>query len=196
MSTARAKRLQYFTIGYNVAEAAVALSAGMASGSISLFSFGLDSLIEVSASGFALGRLHGKIGERSAQRAIAFSLGALALWTFWESLEKILMGVSSERSLAGLLIAIASVLVMPWLAREKRKAAAALNSGALLGEAKQTDFCFFLSVVLLGSMAAQWLLGWNQVDAVGGLLMSPILIAEARKTWLGESCCQGGSCHA
>jgi divalent metal cation (Fe/Co/Zn/Cd) transporter len=194
-SLARGVSLQYFTIGYNVLEGVVAIGAGALAGSVSLVSFGLDSLIEVSASLLALGRLRNRLAEKTAQRGIAVSLGALAVWTFVESVEKIRSGAGAERSLAGLLIALASVFVMPWLAREKRKVARDLKSGALAGEAKQTDFCLYLSVVLLVSMAAQWLLGWTQVDAVGGLLMSPILIAEARRTWKGEICSIDGGCH-
>lgn len=194
-TTRRGLSLQYFTIAYNTAEAVVALAAGQLASSVALLSFGLDSLIEVSASLLAMGLLRGRVSERTAQRGIACSLFALAGWTAYESLEKIMAGESSERSLAGLLIALASVIVMPWLAREKKKVAAALRSAALSGEAKQTDFCFYLSLVLLGGMAAQWFLGWDQVDSVAALLMTPLLLAEARRTWRGESCCGGGACH-
>lgn len=194
-TTKRGESLQHFTIAYNVLEAIIAIAAGQLASSVSLISFGLDSLIEVSASLLALGLLRQRISELTAQRGISISLYALAAWTAYESLEHIMVGETSERSLAGLLIAIASVFVMPWLSREKKKVATTLNSAALAGEAKQTDFCFYLSVILLLGMSAQWLLGWNQVDAVAALLMTPILIAEARRTWRGESCCGGTSCH-
>jgi divalent metal cation (Fe/Co/Zn/Cd) transporter len=194
-SVKRGVSLQYFTIAYNAMEGAIAIAAGSLAGSVSLISFGLDSLIEVSASLLALGRLRERISERAAQRGVALSLFTLAAWTAFESLEKAMAGGAAERSMAGLAIALASVFVMPWLAREKKKVAAALGSAALAGEAKQTDFCFYLSLILLGGMAAQWLLGWNQVDAVAALLMCPILILEARRAWRGESCCGGASCH-
>ncbi len=194
-SIARGISLQYFTIAYNVAEAGIAIAAGTLASSVSLVSFGLDSLIEVSASVLALGRLREQLSEKAAQRGIALSLGALALWTLVESMEKIESGAGSEKSLAGLLLALVSVFVMPWLAREKKKVARELNSGALVGEAKQTDFCFYLSVILLLSMVVQWLWGWTQVDAVGGILMAPILLAEARRTWKGEICGNSCGCH-
>ncbi len=197
-ATQAAKRgvsLQYFTIAYNVFEAGIAIVAGNLASSVSLISFGLDSLIEVSASLLALGRLRDRISERASQRGVAASLLALAAWTAYESLESVMSGETPERSLAGLLIALASVFVMPWLAREKKKVANTLGSAALAGEAKQTDFCFYLSLILLGGMAAQWLFGWNQVDAVAALLMCPVLLAEARRAWRGESCCGGGACH-
>jgi divalent metal cation (Fe/Co/Zn/Cd) transporter len=194
-SAKRGVSLQYLTIAYNVMEAGIAIAAGSLASSVSLVSFGLDSLIEVAASLLALGRLRDRVSERTAQRGVALSLLALAVWTGYESLERVMAGEVSERSLAGLLIALASVFVMPWLAREKKKVAVELGSAALAGEAKQTDFCFYLSLILLGGMAAQWLFGWNQVDAVAALLMTPVLLAEARRAWRGESCCGGGACH-
>ena len=116
------------------------------------------------------------------------SLGLLAVGTAWQALSK---AGEAERSEAGLAIAALSVVVMPWLAREKRKVAGSLGSCALESEAKQTDFCFYLSVILLVGMGAQWLVGWGWVDRVAALAMTPLMGWEARKAWQGKGC----GCH-
>src|ERR1044071_4318430 len=54
----KARRFNRLTIGWNVAEAVVALAAGIAAGSVSLVGFGLDSCIEVSESVILAWRLH------------------------------------------------------------------------------------------------------------------------------------------
>lgn len=187
----RAARLQYFTIAYNATEGIVSLANAKATSSVALFSFGIDSLIEFSASLFALGLIRNALSERRAGQAIAISLFALAGYTGYESIERLISGEQAEFSFLTLAIATASVIIMPWLSRAKKAVAAEMNSSALRGEAAQTDFCFYLSVILLLSSAAHWLLGWTQIDSVGALLMTPFLIAEARRAGRGESC---GSC--
>ncbi|MDX2268474.1 MAG: cation transporter [Bryobacter sp.] len=191
----QAEQLQYFTIAYNGAEAVVALANAQQTESLALFSFGLDSVIEFSASLVALGLLKQLWSERMAGRAIAVSLFLLAAWTAYEAIERIASQEAARTNWITLAIAAASVVVMPWLAATKRQVARQLGSRALEGEVAQTDFCFYLSVILLASSLAQWMLGWTQVDAVGALLMTPFLWGEARRAWKGEACGSCGSCH-
>ncbi|MFN8939199.1 MAG: cation transporter [Acidobacteriota bacterium] len=188
MSIERGKQLQYLTLGYNAVEAVVAVGAGAVASSVALVSFGLDSVVELMASVAALGLLLSRTSERTAGRWVGVSLGLLAVGTAWQALSK---AGEAERSGAGLAIAALSVVVMPWLAREKRKVAGSLGSCALESEAKQTDFCFYLSVILLVGMGAQWLVGWGWVDRVAALAMTPLMGWEARKAWEGKGC----GCH-
>ena len=188
----RGKQLQYATLLYNATEAAVSLSAGALASSVSLVSFGVDSLIELLASLAALFLLHNKASEKTAQRLIACSFVLLALGTAFEALTRV---ESAQRSKAGLIIAIASVVVMPLLSRQKKNVAAALNSSALSSEARQTDFCFYLSVVLLVGVLAQWLFNAEWVDSAAALAMTPLILLEARRSWLGQSCAGGCECH-
>ncbi len=188
MTIERGKQLQYLTLGYNAVEAVVAVSAGALASSVALVSFGLDSMVELMASFAALGLLLSKTSERMAQKWVAVSLGLLAVGTAWQALAQ---ENEAERSGAGLAIAALSVVVMPWLAREKRKVATSLGSCALESEARQTDFCFYLSVILLVGMATQWAVGWNWVDSAAALAMTPLMALEARKAWQGKGC----GCH-
>ncbi len=51
----RGRRLEYFTIGWNIIEGLVAVAAGAIAGSISLVGFGIDSFIEVTSELFCCG---------------------------------------------------------------------------------------------------------------------------------------------
>jgi divalent metal cation (Fe/Co/Zn/Cd) transporter len=186
--TTRGHQLQYITLGYNAIEAGVAISAGALASSVSLIGFGLDSVIELTASLAALQLLSKRLDERTAQRAIAASLALLAIGTAWQAITQ---AGQAERTLTGLIVAIASVIVMPWLAREKRKVARTLNSCALESEARQTDFCFYLSLILLAGMAAQWAFHIPWLDSAAALAMTPLMALEARKAWRGQGC----GCH-
>ncbi len=193
MTVTRGLNLQYITLTYNSVEAVVAISAGALASSVSLVSFGLDSMVELLASLSALGLLFSWLSERRAQQLVAISLALLAVGTAWQALAR---ENEAEKSAAGLVIASLSVVVMPWLAREKRKVAFALNSSALVSEAKQTDFCFYLSVILLAGMGTQWLWGWAWVDSAAALVMTPLMAIEAWKAWQGKGCGSAScGCH-
>src|SRR5688500_6535187 len=74
--------LNYVTLGYNSLEGLIAIAAGLTAGSIALVGFGLDSVIEVSASLAALWRLYRDTDERVRARTEQATLrivGALFL---------------------------------------------------------------------------------------------------------------------
>jgi divalent metal cation (Fe/Co/Zn/Cd) transporter len=192
IAVSRGKQLQYLTLTYNWIEAAIAIWAGALASSVSLIGFGLDSLIEVTASVAALWLLSDGLRERSVQRVVSCSLALLAAGTAYQALTR---SNEAERSLPGLALAVVSIIVMPWLSREKKKVAVALGSSALASEARQTDFCFYLSVILLVGMLAQWLLGLAWIDSAAALAMTPLMLLEARRAWQGLSCATGCDCH-
>lgn len=80
-----------------------------------------------------------------------------------------------ERSLVGIILAIASLIVMPLLTRAKRRVARELNSAAMAADAKQTEFCTYLSAILLGGLLLNALLGWWWADPAAALVMVPII---------------------
>lgn len=192
IAVSRGKQLQYLTLTYNLIEAGIAIWAGALASSVSLVGFGLDSLIEVTASVAALWVLNDGSKERSVQRLVSCSLALLALGTAYQALTR---SNDAERSLPGLVLALVSIIVMPWLSREKKKVVGALGSSALASEAKQTDFCFYLSVILLAGMLAQWIFGFAWIDSVAALAMTPLMLIEARRAWQGRSCAAGCDCH-
>lgn len=194
----RGRRLEYFTLAWNLLEALVAIVAGLVAGSTALLGFGLDSLIESFSGGTLLWRLHqeqdpcrSERAERLALRLVGISLFALALYVLSDSIRTLVVRERPERSLAGILLAVASLIAMPLLARAKRRVAAALSSSALRADSRQTDLCAWLSAVLLGGLLLHASLGWWWADPVAALIMVPIIAKECRDALRLRAC----SCH-
>lgn len=195
-SVRRGQWLTWMTIGYNSIEAVVALLAGARAGSVALVGFGLDSVIEVSASGGALWRLRHDAdprtrerAERSALRIIGVSFLALAAWVAYDAARALLAREAPHVSPIGIALASLSVVVMPLLARAKRRVAAQLASSALTAEARQTDICMYLSIMLLAGLALNAWLGWWWADPVAALVMVPLIAYEGREALAGRTVC-------
>lgn len=195
----RGSWLVYLTLGYNTVEAVVSLAAGLVAGSVALVGFGVDSGIEVTASGAALWRLAADLdparrarAERRTHAAIGASFLALAAYVAVESAGTLWRREEPAPSVVGLAILVLSVLVMPVLARAKRRVARALGSRALEAEATQTSVCAYLSVIALGGVALNALAGWWWADPLAALLMVPPIVREGVAGLRGERAC--GAC--
>ena len=178
-------RLNYATIAYNVLEAVVSLAAGVVAGSVALIGFGIDSVIEVTASGAAQWRLRADLDharrervERMTLRVIGWSFLALAAYVAVESITSLWYHERPDRSAVGTVILALSVIVMPMLARAKRRVARELGSAALEADATQTSLCAYLSVIALAGVALNGLLGWWWCDPLAALAMVPIIAKE------------------
>jgi divalent metal cation (Fe/Co/Zn/Cd) transporter len=198
----RGRLLEYFTIGYNSIEGFVSIAAGILAGSVSLVGFGLDSMIEVTSGAALLWRLHRDWDaprrewmERRTLRIVGASFVALALYIAYESGTTLLRQEAPERSIPGILIAALSVVVMPLLASAKRNVAAGIASGAMQADSRQTDFCTYLSAILLGGLLLNALLGWWWADPVAGLAMVPIIAKEGVDGLRGKACSETCGCH-
>jgi divalent metal cation (Fe/Co/Zn/Cd) transporter len=196
----RGQRLEYFTIAYNSLEGLVSIVAGVIAGSVSLVGFGLDSAIEVASGAALLWRLHHDVNpsrreqvERATLRIVGWSFLALAAYLAFESGSSLIRHEAPERSIPGILIAAVSVVVMPLLARAKRRVAAGIGSGAMHADSRQTDFCTYLSAILLGGLLLNAVAGWWWADPVAGLVMLPIIAKEGVDGLRGNACC--GDCH-
>lgn len=196
----QATLLTWLTIGWNAVEAVAALTSGVAAASISLVAFGADSVIEVSSALVLVWRLRAERrdgctlpDDRRATRLVAISLGALGAAVVAAAALDLATATRPETSVIGIVIAGLSLLVMPLLARAKRRVAPALGSRALVADATQTDLCTLLSGVLLVGLAANAALGWWWADPVAGLAIGGLAMVEARRTWSAESladtCC-------
>lgn len=192
----RGKTLERLTIGYNLLEAIVALISGVLAGSIALVGFGIDSLIEVTSAGALLWRLGGDHDEhrrerleQQALRVVGVCFLALAAYVAWESAAALIRREAPQESLPGIVLAAASLVVMPLLARAKRRVAAGLGSAALTADAKQTELCFYLSAILLGGLGLHSLFGWWWADPAAGLAMLPIIVKEGVDAVRGKTCC-------
>ena len=198
----RGQRLEYFTIAYNSLEGLIADGFGLLAGSIALVGFGFDSVIEVTSGAVLLWRLRAEMDEERRERAEARSLRvvgicfvALAIYVGYEAAASLLRHESPERSMPGIVLAAASLVVMPLLARAKRRVARDIESAAMTADAKQTELCTYLSAILLGGLALNALFGWWWADPSAALLMVPLIGIEGYKALRGESCCEQGMCH-
>lgn len=192
----RGLRLGYFTVGYNSLEGIIAIGAGVLAGSVALVGFGADSMIEVTAGIAALWRLgrdvdpiRRKQAERVTLRIVGICFLALAVYVAWDSLKTLLLQEQPQESDIGIVLAAVSLVVMPVLARAKRKVAFAIQSGALVAEARQTALCTWLSAILLGGLLLNAVLGWWWADPVAALAMVPIIVREGWDGVRGRSAC-------
>lgn len=181
----RGLALNWLTIGYNVVEAIVAIAAGLVARSVALVGFGLDSVIEVTASGAAQWRLRADLDparrarvERTTHKIIGWSFLALAAYVVVDSANALVGREPPERSMVGLVLLALSAVVMPMLARAKRRVARAMTSRALESEATQTSLCAYLSVIALVGVALNAAFGWWWADPIAALAMVPIIAKE------------------
>lgn len=191
----RGLQLNYFTIAYNVVEAVVSLIAGLLAGSVALVGFGMDSVIEVTASGVAQWRLRADLEparrarvEHVAVRIIGWTFLALGTYVFLDGAKTLWLREQPERSITGIAILAMSAIVMPLLARAKRRVARRLSSRALEADATQTSLCAYLSVIALAGVGLNALFGWWWADPVAALAMTPIIVREGLQGTRGQVC--------
>ena len=192
----RGKRLEYFTIGWNSLEGLVALIAGALAGSISLVGFGIDSFIEVTSGATLLWRMTVDAEEQTRERNERFSLRivgtcflALSAYIAYESVADLISQKAPEHSIPGIILACVSLIVMPILSRAKKRVGKELSSAAMNADARQTDFCVYLSAILLAGLILNAALGWWWADPVAALTMVPIVAKEGFDGVKGKACC-------
>jgi divalent metal cation (Fe/Co/Zn/Cd) transporter len=190
----QARRLAWGGIAYHVLEAAVAVGAGLAAGSIALIGFGADSLIE-SLAGFIVlwlftgARLGSQAAERRAQQLVAVSFFVLAAYVGAESVRSLIGGHQPAASWVGIGLAAFTATTMPLLAAWKRRVGRKLNSSAAVKEASQTQLCAYLSIALLIGLGANALFGLWWMDPAAALVIAAVAIKEGRESWRGDGCC-------
>lgn len=199
----RGQRLEHFTVAWNSLEAIVSIVAGSTAGSVALVGFGLDSVIEVASEAAMLWRFQHDLNEsrrerveRMTLRIVGWCFVALALYVLYESGSTLIRHETPERSIPGIVIAAAAVMVMPLLGKAKRRVAAGIGSGAMRADSRQADFCTYLSAILFGGLLLNALLGWWWADPVAGLVMVPIIAKEGVQSLTGKPCGCDGTCHS
>jgi divalent metal cation (Fe/Co/Zn/Cd) transporter len=192
----RGLRLEYATIAYNSLEGVIAIISGLLAGSIALVGFGVDSAIEVTSGLGLVWRLHSDVhparrerAERLSLRVVGICFLALAVYVAVDALSALIRSEAPDESIPGIALASASLVVMPLLARAKRRVAARIGSAALTADAKQTELCTYLSAILLGGLLLNALLGWWWADPVAALVMVPIIAREGMEALRGRTCC-------
>ena len=188
----RAQLLAGASVAYNGAEAAIAIVAGVAAGSVALVGFGLDSAVEISSGLIVLWQFRHKLPESREQQALrlmAVSFFALAVYVAFESARGLISGHEAESSPVGIAIAAASLAIMPFLSWAQRRTGRQLGSAAVVADSTQTLLCTYLSAVLLVGLLVNMTLGWSWADPIAGLVIAVIAANEGRRAWRGEGCC-------
>lgn len=188
----RGRILEYITVVWDILEALGSIAAALLSGSVALLTYGIDSVIEVTSGSILLWRLQeGKKGEQREQLAsklVGVSLIALAVYILYDAGSSLILHRPPETSFFGIGIAAVSVILMPVLARAKRKVAEGLNSRSMHADSRQTDICAYLSSILLIGLLLNALFGWWWADPAAALVMVPIILNEAKEAFNGDEC--------
>jgi len=194
----RGKRLEWLTIGWNSLEALVSIAAGLLAGSVSLVGFGFDSLIELASGAALLWRMSVDADEERRERVERTSLRivggcflALAAYLVVDSVKSLLLHELPEHSPIGIVITSASLVVMPWLAKAKRNVGKRLGSAAMLADSKQSQFCMWLSAIVLAGLVLNAAFGMWWADPVAALAMVPIITKEGVEGLQAKAC----HCH-
>jgi len=190
LQTRAGRRVEYVSIAWTSLEAIIGVSAGIVAGSVALIGFGADSIIEVASSCVLLWWLaEGSSNrDRAAHRLVGACFFALAGYIALDASVDLLNRAAPRVSYFGIVYAAACVVVMPVLARAKRRVAARLNSRALHADSHQSDICAYLSIILLLGLALNALLGWWWADPIAALCMLPIIIREGAVGLRGQAC--------
>ncbi len=194
----RAQFLAAASLTYNVAEAAIAITAGVVAGSVALVGFGLDSVVEVSSGAIILWQFRHRVPESREQQALrlmALSFFALAAYVSVESVRALFGDHHTDPSPVGIALAAASLVIMPFLSFAQRRTGKALGSNAVVADSTQTLLCTYVSAVLLVGLVLNATLGWSWADPIAGLVIAAVALKEGRDAWRGEGCCSPGRAH-
>jgi divalent metal cation (Fe/Co/Zn/Cd) transporter len=179
------------TIAYNVVEAVIAIAAGTVASSAALIGFGLDSIVEVlsaAAVAWQFSAPDPEVRERTALRVIAWSFFGLAAYVTVDAGLSLLGLREPQHSTVGIVLAAASLLVMPFLSLAERRAGRELGSATAVADSKQTLICSYLSAALLVGLLLNSLLGWAWADAVAALVIVVFAVREGLEAWRGDAC--------
>jgi len=187
----RIRLIVAITIGYNLVEAVVAITAGSIASSAALVGFGLDSTIEVLSAGavaWQFTRRDPERWEKPTLRVIALAFFALAVYVTATSVLSLVTAERPEHSTVGIALTAISVAVMPFLSLAERRAGREAGSATAVADSKQTLICTYLSATVLIGLVANSLLGWWWADAVAGLVIAAFAVREGIEAWRGDAC--------
>jgi divalent metal cation (Fe/Co/Zn/Cd) transporter len=188
----RIHRVQTVTIAWMSVEAVVSLFAAWRARSPVLLAFGGDSAIELFSAVIVLWRFrataaHGD-AERRAARVAGGLLFVLAAYVAITSVASLLGYSEPKPTFLGIAILIAAAVVMPWLAKEKRRLSGATGSAALRADAAQSALCAYLSLIALAGLAINAI--WHVIlaDPIAALAVLPLIVWEGREAMRGKTC--------
>lgn len=190
----KALKLSYFTVSYNLIEGVASILGGLATGSVSLIGFGLDSFIESLSSSILIWRFRTHTDnaeaeeqrEQKATKLIAYTFFILGAYVLYESVKRLYLHEAPEQSLIGVIIATLSIRIMVFIWWEKYQLGKLMHSDSLIADSKQTLACIFMSVTLLVGLGVNYLFGLWWTDAVTGIIIAGFLLKEGFESFSGE----------
>ena len=175
--------LEYASMAWMTAEAAVAITAGVVASSIALVGFGLDSVVEFFAAAVVVWQLRGEDRETRAVRLIGVTFFALAAYLAVEGIRDLAGRARPEQSIPGLAVTAAALVVMPLLAVAKRRTGRALGNRTLIADSAETAFCAVTSAATLLGVGLNAWLGWWWADPVAALVIAALAVKEGLEAW-------------
>ena len=184
-----ALRLSFFTIAWNGAVGAAAVSASVMDESLALASFGLSALLDMSASAVLVWRFRREQRdpvaaerlERRAQSWIVLAMLAVALYVGVQAVRALVVGTHPDTSAFGVILAAVSLVVLPWLGWRKLGVASHLASRALRADGILTAAAAVLAVATLTALLLNSTLAWWWADPVAALLIATALAVEGTR---------------
>ncbi len=192
-TTRRIIRIQALTLVWMSVEAAVSLGAAWAARSPALLGFGGDSAVELLSAAVVLWRFRspsrGDRAERQAARVAGGLLFVLAAFVALASVLTLLGHVEARPSTIGIVLLILAAVVMPWLAKQKRRLSATTGSAALRADVAESAVCGYLALIALAGLAvnAIWRVSW--ADPIAALALLPLIVREGWEAMKGKPCC-------
>ena len=190
------KILGILTVCWGVTEATLALWSAARTGSVSLTGFGFDSVIEVLSALAVWWRMSHETNherrhhaERVSLKITGYCLLGLGTYVLVDACLHLYRQDQAVVGRMGVIVTAAALVCMPLLAREKRRVGRALSSGAMMTDAKQTDFCMYQAATQLLGLLCHSLFGINWADRLAARILVPILIRAGVLALRGEHCC-------
>jgi divalent metal cation (Fe/Co/Zn/Cd) transporter len=188
----RIKSIQAVTVGWMILEAGVSLWAAWRARSPALLAFGGDSAIELLSAVTVFWRFRSNLANENAERKAARIAGilllALALFVVGSSFVTLLGYSEPKLSYVGIAILVAAAVLMPWLAREKRRLSSAARSPALRADAAESMLCAYFSWIALIGLAVHAWFGVAWADPIAALVITPLIVRVARESLRGKAC--------
>ncbi len=177
----RGLRLEYATLGWNVIAVFVLAYAALASRSVALAGFGLDSLIEIGASTTVVWELTGQDEARRqrALRLIGAAFAALALYLLAQGIVVLATHHRAGHSPVGIAWTAVTAVVMFALAWGKERTGRALDNPVLRAEGRVTFVDGVLATAVLVGLVLNAVLGWWWADPVAGFVLVLYAVREA-----------------
>lgn len=195
------------TIVYNIAEGAVSIWFGAEDEALTLFGFGIDSVIEV-ISAIGVAHMVLRLRKHGSDRRDEFERTALQItgWSFYGLTAMLVVtaglsiwaGHAPESTLPGVIISLISISFMWALIRGKINVGTTLQCAPIIADANCSKVCLRMSVVLLASSAIYELFHIGYVDALGAVILAWYSWKEGRECFdkaKGNECCDTCSTH-